>query len=96
MVSMMNMTLKQMEGMWLTKDANSSMLIGVMDPKRIEISVNRKTVVSECTQFEYDAVQNNCRISESVILKQLFEDGDILIRVQKDDLLFDLILSRRK
>ncbi len=93
---MMNMTLKQMEGMWLTKDANSSMLIGVMDPKRIEISVNRKTVVSECTQFEYDAVQNNCRISESVILKQLFEDGDILIRVQKDDLLFDLILSRRK
>lgn len=93
---MMNMTLKQMEGMWLTKDANSSMLIGVMDPKRIEISVNRKTVVSECTQFEYDTVQNNCRISESVILKQLFEDGDILIRVQKDDLLFDLILSRRK
>ena len=96
MVSMMDMSLKHLEGMWLTNDGNSSMRIGGTYLERIEICVNRKPVISEHTHFEYDAVQNICRLSDSVLLWQLFDDESILIRVQKEDGLFDMDLCRRK
>ena len=96
MVSMMNMTLKQLEGMWLTNDGNSSMWIGGTNLERIEICVCRTPVVGEHTHFEYDAVRNICRLSDSVLLWQLFDDESILIRVQTEDGLFDLDFCRRK
>ena len=96
MTSMMNMTLKQLEGMWLTDDCNSSMWIGGENQERIEISLNRKPVISERTCFEYDTVQNVCRISNSVLLWQLFDDESIRIRFLKDDVEYDLIFNRRK
>lgn len=95
MTSMQTMTLKQLEGMWLTTDHNSSMWIGGPNQERVEICVNRKPVASEHTHFEYDSVQNICRISESVLLDQLFSDGAILIRFQTEESLCDLILYRR-
>lgn len=96
MTSMMNMTLKQLEGMWLTDDCNSSMWIGGTNLERIEICVNRHPFISEHTRFEYEAERNICRISDSVLLWQLFEDESILIHFQKDDEEYDLILNRRK
>ena len=96
MASMMNMTLKQLEGMWLTDDCNSSMWIGGENQERIEICLNRKPVISERPCFEYDTVQNVCRISNSVLLWQLFDDESIRIRIQKDDVEYDLIFNRRK
>ena len=95
MESMQTMTLNQLEGMWLTPDHNSSMWIGGPNQERVEICVNRKPVVSEHTHFEYDSVQNNCRISESVLLDQLFPDGAILVRFQIKEGLRALILYRR-
>ena len=92
---MVNKSLKQLEGMWLTEDCNSSMWIGGANQGRIEICVNRTPVISEQTRFEYVAKQNICRLSESVILWQLFNDESILIRFQKDDGLFELSLIRR-
>lgn len=96
MTSMMNMTLKQLEGMWLTDDCNSSMWIGGTNLERIEICVNRHPFISEHTRFEYEAERNICRISDSVLLWQLFEDESILIRVQTEEGLFDMELCRRK
>ena len=96
MTSMMNMTLKQLEGMWLTDECNSSMWIGGENQERIEICVGRKSVISERACFEYDTVQNVCRISDSVLLWQLFDDEAIRIRFQKDNGQYDLIFNRRK
>ncbi len=96
MANMMNMSLKLLEGMWLTNDGNSSMWIGGTNLERIEICVSRKPVISEYTRFEYDAEINICRISDSVLLWQLFEDEAILIRVQTEDGLLDMDLCRRK
>lgn len=96
MVSMMNMSLKQLEGMWLTKDGSSSMWIGGSNLEKIELCVDRKPVIIEHSRFEYDAERNICRISDSVLLWQLFDDESILIRAQKEDRMYDLILSKRR
>ena len=96
MVSMMNITLKHLEGMWLSEDTNSSMWIGGVDLKRVEICINRKPVISEHTHFEHDTKQNVCIISNSVFLWQLFDNEAILVRFQIEDGLYDLILNRRK
>lgn len=94
MVSMMNITLNQLEGIWLTNDGNSSLWIGGTDQDRIEICVNREPVVSEHTHFEYDTERNICKISDSVLLWQIFDDDTILVRIQNDNA--DLIVRRRK
>lgn len=93
---MMTMTLKQLEGMWLTDDCNSSVWIGGENQDRIEICVNGQPIVSEHTHFEYDARRNICKLSDSVLLWQLFEDDAILVRVQSENDLFDLVVNRRK
>ena len=96
MISMMNMTLKLLEGMWLTEDCNSSMWIGGANQERIEICVNRRPVISEHIRFEYDSDRNICRLSNSVLLWQLFDDDSVLIRFQKGEEQFDIIFNRRK
>lgn len=84
------MTLAQLKGTWLTQDGNCSMWISD-DMKKIVIISNMEIVVSENTNFLYDEERNECRISESVVLRQLFPDGDICIQVSVDEKCFKLI-----
>lgn len=75
-----DINLEKLVGVWTAIDCNCSMWISD-DTRRIVIKYDNKPVISEPTNFAYDNVTNECRISESVELCQLFEDGDICIRI---------------
>ena len=92
----MNITLKHLEGMWLTKDCNFSMWIGGTNHEKLEICINRTPVISEQTHFEHVKECNICRLSDSVCLWQLFDDESIRVRFQIDEKSYDLFFFRRK
>lgn len=75
-----DLMLKQLVGLWTCFDGNCSMWISD-GTKQIVVKCDNKPIISEPTDFAYDKIKNECKISESVELCQLFEDGDICIRV---------------
>lgn len=76
--------LEKLVGVWTAIGCNCSMWISD-DTTRIVIKYDNKPVISEPTNFTYDSVKNECRISESVDLIQVFHDGDICIRFKIGD-----------
>lgn len=91
---MKSIKLSRLSGMWLSKEGLSSMYIAI-DLKRIEICFNGNIMVSEKLSFSYNEELNVCNLSESVLLYQLFDDNEILIRVSINGQVFDLFMKRR-
>lgn len=89
-----NIKLEQLVGVWVAIDGNYSMQI-TDDAKMVVVNYDYKTLVSEYTKFSYDEVRNICVLSDSVILNQLFEDGDICIKVNLYEQQYLLFLRRR-
>lgn len=94
MVSMLNMNLNQLAGLWLSDDCTISMWIGI-ETNRIEICIQREVLISESLDFLYDKNRNICRLSGSVLLYQLFTDNEILIRVSLNECVRDYMLKKR-
>lgn len=89
-----NIKLEQLVGVWVAIDGNYSMHI-TDDTKMVVINYDYKTLVSEYTRFSYDEERNICVLSDSVILNQLFEDGDICVKVSLYEQQYLLFLRRR-
>ena len=96
MVSMFKMTLNHLNGMWFTRDNKCSMWIGDDFHKKIEIICDRNIIVSEDIRFEYLDQQNIYKLSNSVLLYQIFDDNSIRIRVSHNDETIDWDFDRRK
>ena len=86
--------LEQLVGVWTAIDCNCSMWISD-DTRRIVIKYDNEPVISEPTNFAYNEIMNECRISESVELPQIFPDGDICIRVTTGEQKLLRILKKR-
>ena len=77
---MKTISLDQLTGVWVSNDGLFSMWVS-NDGKCIVVKKDIEIIVSETTNFSWNEDMNECRLSNSVLLKQLFEDGDICIDV---------------
>ena len=94
MVSMTNLSLRELAGMWVSSDCNVSMWI-TLEANHVEVYYDRRVVVSEPLNFLYDKERNIRKISDSVLLYQLFEIDEILIRITIGDKICDFFLKKR-
>lgn len=93
-VTMMNMTVDQLVGVWKSDDGRCVMWIG-NDMKYVMVTYDNESIISETIIFSYDEARNVCIISDSVILNQLFADGGICIKVFYNNQQHLLVLSKR-
>ena len=71
--------------MWISNDG-----LEIVIKKGIDI------IVREHTKFIYYSETNDCKLSDSVRLSQLFDDDSILIHVVSTEGNYKLILKKRK
>ena len=95
MASMINMSLPQLAGTWVSFESQSTMWFN-SDQSRIVITRNGHRIVSEETAFSYNEEDNTCYLSKSVILHQIFEEDSIHIRVKTESGTLGINLDRRK
>ena len=91
---MMNVSPSQLAGMWLSPNGDNSMFISI-ETNRVEVCCNRVLAISEPLVFSYNHERNICKISDSVLLYQLFDEDEILIRVALNEQVADFIFRRR-
>ncbi len=94
MASINNITLKDLSGVWVSTDNDQSMWISD-DGREIVIIKGVEVIVREHTKFIYNSETNNCKLSDSVELSQLFDDDSILIHVVSTEDDYKLILKKR-
>lgn len=67
----MTLTLTQLAGMWFSDDRHYSMWVGE-EKKWVEVSFEKKVFLSEPINFLNDGKGFECCLSDSIIVKQLY------------------------
>ncbi len=91
---MMNLSLNDLQGTWLTKNSDVVMWVSP-DGKKVFVRFLNEVILKENIDFVYDSIENEYNLSKTIKIKQLFSDKIIRFQLNVEQGPLNLILYKR-